>query len=40
MLEKWAIIDQGHDIHWWDLDEDVSQDWLLGGRPSGESQTL
>lgn len=34
----WTIIDQGHGVHWRDLDEDVSLDGLLGGRPSGESQ--
>ena len=34
----WAIIDRGHGIHWRNLDEDVTLDGLLGGRPSGESQ--
>jgi hypothetical protein len=29
----------GQGIHWEDLDEDISVEGLLAGRPSGESQT-
>jgi hypothetical protein len=29
----------GHGIHWPDLDEDISVEALLAGRPSGESQS-
>ena len=28
----------GQGIHWPDLDEDISVEGLLAGRPSGESQ--
>ena len=35
----WRMIGGGRGIHWPDLDEDVSVDDLLAGRPSGESQT-
>lgn len=34
----WRLIGRGEGIHWPDLDEDISVDGLLGGRPSGESQ--
>lgn len=34
----WRLIGQGEGIHWPDLDEDISVDNLLSGRPSGESQ--
>ena len=34
----WRLIGSGHGIHWPDLDEDVSLENLLMGRPSGESQ--
>ncbi|MFV1964701.1 MAG: DUF2442 domain-containing protein [Pirellulaceae bacterium] len=33
------LIGNGHGIHWPDLDEDISVENLLAGRPSGESQT-
>ena len=36
---NWRIIGRGHGIHWGDIDEDVSVEGLLAGRPSGESQT-
>ena len=36
--EHWRLIGRGEGIHWPDLDEDISVDGLLGGRPSGESQ--
>jgi len=35
----WQLIGQGEGIHWPDLDEDLSVEGLLAGRPSGESQT-
>jgi hypothetical protein len=34
----WRLIGKGHGIHWVDLDEDISVENLLSGRPSGESQ--
>lgn len=36
---NWRLIGAGHGIHWPDLDEDISIEGLLAGRPSGESQT-
>ena len=35
---NWRLIGRGG-IHWPDLDEDLSVEGLLAGRPSGESQT-
>jgi len=35
---NWRLIGNGEGIHWADLDEDVSIEGLLLGRPSGESQ--
>jgi hypothetical protein len=32
------LIGKGTGIHWPDLDEDVSVEGLLTGKPSGESQ--
>jgi hypothetical protein len=34
----WGLIGDGRGIHWPDLDEDISVEGLLEGRPSGESQ--
>ena len=34
----WQVIGAGEGIHWPDLDEDISVEGLLAGRPSGESQ--
>lgn len=34
----WRLIGRGHGIHWDKLDEDISVESLLAGRPSGESQ--
>lgn len=34
----WRLIGKGHGIHWEDLDEDISVEGLLAGRPSGESR--
>ena len=36
--ENWRIIGGGHGIHWEDIDEDISVEGLLAGKPSGESQ--
>jgi Protein of unknown function (DUF2442) len=35
---NWRLIGRGEGIHWPDLDEDISVEHLLSGRPSGESQ--
>jgi len=35
---RWELIGNGEGIHWPELDEDVSVEGLLLGRPSGESQ--
>ena len=35
---NWGLIGGGQGIHWPDLDEDLSVEGLLAGRPSGESQ--
>jgi hypothetical protein len=36
---NWRLIGAGEGIHWPDLDEDISMENLILGRPSGESQT-
>ena len=35
---NWRLIGQGQGIHWEDVDEDISVEGLLAGKPSGESQ--
>lgn len=35
---RWRLIGSGRGIHWTELDEDISVEGLLAGRPSGESQ--
>lgn len=35
---NWRFIGKGEGIHWPDLDEDISIEGILLGRPSGESQ--
>ncbi|MDE0671560.1 MAG: DUF2442 domain-containing protein [Caldilineaceae bacterium] len=35
--EHWELIGDGEGIHWPELDEDISVEGLLAGRPSGES---
>lgn len=35
---EWELIGRGEGIHWPLLDEDISVEGLLAGRPSGESQ--
>src|SRR2546426_10948390 len=34
----WRLIGKGEGIHWPDLDEDISVENILSGKPSGESQ--
>jgi hypothetical protein len=35
---NWRLIGKGHGIHWADIDEDISVEGLLAGKPSVESQ--
>ena len=35
---NWLIIGSGEGIHWSDLDENISVENMLTGKPSGESQ--
>ncbi len=35
---SWRFIGKGQGIHWEDLDEDISVEGLLAGKPSTESQ--
>ncbi len=35
---NWRLIGKGQGIHWAELDEDISVEGLLAGKPSGESQ--
>ena len=34
----WRLVGRGEGLHWEALDEDISVEGLLSGRPSGESQ--
>ena len=36
--DHWRLIGDGRGIHWPDLDEDISVENLLAGKPSAESQ--
>ena len=36
--DNFRFIGSGEGIHWPDLDEDISIEGILAGRPSGESQ--
>ena len=36
--DNWELIGTGQGIRWPDLDEDLSIEGLIAGRPSGESQ--
>jgi hypothetical protein len=36
--KTWRLIGRGRGIHWEKLDEDISIEGLLAGKPSGESQ--
>ena len=35
---NWRLIGRGEGIHWPQLDEDISVEGLIAGKPSGESQ--
>jgi hypothetical protein len=35
---RWRLVGRGEGIHWPDLDEDISVEGMLAGRPSCESQ--
>ena len=37
-VSNWQVIGRGQGVHWPELDEDVSVENLLAGKPSGESQ--
>lgn len=37
--QNWRLVGKGSGIHWEELDEDISVEGLLLGKPSGESQT-
>ena len=36
--QEWRMIGDGQGLHWNRLDEDISIEGLLAGRPSGESE--
>lgn len=36
---NWRLIGKGHGVHWADVDEDISVEGVLAGKPSGESQS-
>src|SRR5436190_5815965 len=36
--QRWELIAHGEGIHWPQLDEDISLEGIMAGRPSGESQ--
>ena len=36
--DHWRFIGKGHGMHWEDIDEDISVENLLAGKPSSESQ--
>ncbi len=35
---NWRLIGRGQGVHWENIDEDISVENLVTGRPSGESQ--
>jgi uncharacterized protein DUF2442 len=35
---NWRLISKGQGLHWEGIDEDISVEGLLAGKPSGESQ--
>ena len=37
--KSWRLIGKGRGVHWIEIDEDISVEGLLAGRPSGESQS-
>lgn len=36
---NWRLIGRGQGVHWEELDEDISVEGLLAGKPSGESHS-
>lgn len=36
--KNWRLIGDGEEMHWQDLDEDISVENIVLGKPSGESQ--
>ena len=36
--KKWRLIGKGEGLHWEGIDEDISVEGLLAGKPSGESR--
>lgn len=36
---NWRLVGKGQGIHWEDIDEDISIEGLIAGKPSGESQS-
>lgn len=38
--DRWRLIGKSQGIHWEEIDEDISVEGLLVGKPSGESQRL
>lgn len=36
--KNWRLVGKGQGIYWEDIDEDISIEGLISGRPSGESQ--
>jgi len=36
---NWRIIGKGQGVHWPDLDEDISVEGLIAGKPSAEGQS-
>jgi hypothetical protein len=34
---NWKLIGKGQGVHWEDVDEDISIDGIIAGKPSGES---
>jgi hypothetical protein len=36
--ENWRLIGVGQGIHWESIDEDISVQGIIAGKPSGESQ--
>jgi len=37
---NWRLIGKGQEIHWEDIDEDISIEGLLAGKPSGPVRQL
>jgi hypothetical protein len=37
--ENWRLIGGGQGIHWESIDEDISIQGIIAGKPSGESQS-